>query len=750
MPLLNEQSRRKRNLIIISGILFVLAAVGALSFEMRTPELPVASNIVVFALFNLNLIVFLLLLVLLFRNLVKLWVERRQQVIGAKFKTKLVFAFLSLSLAPAILIFIIASNFINKSIEGWFKPQVERPLDQALSVAQAYYHNLEATALRHGQKISRVIERERLLDESRREVLAAYLVEQQDQLGISTLTVFKANGQEVVHVKDPGLGDVATRDVSESQIRRGLTGQEVTTVRELSSGDLVEALVPIWSPRPSGAASVGERQPTGVVVVGTHVSERLEAKIRGISQAFQGYKQIRLLKNPIKGIYILLFLLLTLIIVFSFTWFGLYLARGITGPIEQLAEGTREVAAGNLSYKVQARADDELGVLVQSFNRMTDDLSESKRRLEEAYLDLQDKHTELEDRRRYTETVLEAVTTGVVSFDPENRLTTMNRAAARMFGLDGAATVGRPLDEIFASGDLRDVVMLVQRVRRARTSSVEQELHVRGRSGSVSLLASATALRGPEGVYAGAVLVFDDLTELLKAQRLAAWREVAQRIAHEIKNPLTPIQLSAQRLRRRLARDPGQDQRLVIECTETIIQEVDGLKRLVDEFSRFARMPALAPRPTDIRPVVEAVASLYRESHPALRLTTRYPESLPLLEVDPDHIKRAVLNLVDNAVEAVGGAGNVDVEVVNTPDGGSVQLIVNDDGPGISAADKEKLFLPYFSTKTNGMGLGLPIVHEIVLEHGGTIRMEDNAPRGSRFILGLPVLRTAVPVEAQA
>jgi two-component system nitrogen regulation sensor histidine kinase NtrY len=751
MPLLSEQSRRKRNLVIISGTLLILALAGALSLEMRAPELPVASNIVVFALFNLNLIVFLLLLVLLFRNLVKLWFERRQQVIGAKFKTKLVFAFLSLALTPAILIFITASNFINKSIEGWFKPQVERPLDQALAVAQTYYHNLEATALRQGQQIARMIDHERLLEEPRREVLAAYLVEQQEQLGISTITVFKANGQEVVHVKDPGLADVATRDVSESQLRRGLGGGEVTTVRELPSGDLIEAVVPIWLSRPpGGGTAIRERRLAGVVVVGTHVSERLESKIRGISQAFKEYKQLRLLKNPIKGIYILLFLLLTLIIVFSFTWFGLYLARGITGPIEQLAEGTREVAAGNLSYKVQARADDEIGTLVESFNRMTDDLLESKRRLEEAYLDLQDKHTELEDRRRYIETVLEAIATGVVSFDPENRLTTMNRAAARMFGLDGAATHGRPIEEIFASGDLRDVVMLVQRVRRARTGTVEQELHVRGRARSVSLLASATALRGPDGAYAGVVLVFDDLTELLKAQRLAAWREVAQRIAHEIKNPLTPIQLSAQRLRRRLARDPGHDQQLVTECTETIIQEVDGLKRLVDEFSRFARMPALAPRPTDVRPVVETVASLYRESHPALRLTTRYPDSIPLLDVDPDHIKRAVLNLVDNAVEAVAAAGNVDVEVATAADGGSVQIIVSDDGPGISAEDKEKLFLPYFSTKTNGMGLGLPIVSEIVIEHGGTIRVEDNLPRGSRFVFTLPVVRTAVPVEVQA
>jgi two-component system nitrogen regulation sensor histidine kinase NtrY len=739
MPLLSEQNRRKRNLVVIVAFLLLMGVASVFDLGIRAPDLPLASNLTVFALFNLNLIVFLLLLVLLFRNLVKLSFERRQKVIGSRFKGKLVLAFLSLAVAPAILIFIIASNFINKSIEGWFKPQVERPLDQALVVAQTYYHNLEASALRQAQHLARVIDRDALLQEDRREALAAYLVEQQEVLGISAITVYGVQGQEVVHLRDPVLADLPTRDVNESHLRRGLTGQEVTTVRELESGDLIEAVTPVWTV---------DRQIAGTVVVGTHVPERLEAKVRGISQAFKEYKQLKLLKAPIKGIYILLFLLMTLIVVFSFTWFGLYLARGITGPIQQLAEGTREVAAGNLSYKVEARADDEIGVLVDSFNRMTDDLSESKRRLEAAYLDLQDKHTELEDRRRYTETVLEAVTTGVVSFDPLGRVTTLNRAAARMFGLSEAATLGRLVEEVFAAPDVRDVVTLVQRTRRPRSDAAELELNVRRGGARLSLLASATALRGPDEEYAGAVVVFDDLTQLLKAQRLAAWREVAQRIAHEIKNPLTPIQLSAQRLQRRLGRRTGDEQRLVAECTGTIIQQVDGLRRLVDEFSRFARMPVLAPRPTDVRSLVDGVATLYRESHPALTLVTTHAPGLPLVDVDPDHLKRAILNLVDNAVEAVSGAGEVTVETEHTA--GGVRIAVTDTGPGISPEDKERLFQPYFSTKATGMGLGLPIVHEIVSEHGGTVRVEDHEPKGSRFIIEVPVTRAAAvetPVE---
>src|SRR5574341_147416 len=741
MPLLSDANRRKRNLLIIAGLLLFVGVANLVDIGVYAPDLPLASNITIFALLNLNLIVLLLLVLLLLRNLVKLWFERRQRVIGARFKAKLVLSFMALALAPALLIFLIASNFINRSIEGWFKPQVERPLDQALSVAPTSYGNLERTALRHAQYLGRVIDRDGFLRDDRRETLAAYLVEQQERLAISAITVFDARGQELAHARDPVLADLPTRDINEGQLKRGAAGQEVTTIRELQSGDLIEAVMPIWSSR-GGAAQVA-----GVIVVATHVSERLEARVRGISQAFQEYKQLKLLKAPIKGIYILLFLLMTLIVVFSFTWFGLYLARGITGPIEQLAEGTREVAAGNLGYKVQARADDEIGALVQSFNRMTDDLAESKRRLEEAFVELSDKHTELEDRRRYIETVLEAITTGVVSFDPLGRLTTINRAAARMFGLSEATAVGRLLEEVFPGPEMKDVVTLVHRTRRPKGGAIEQELHLRRRGATLSILGSATALRGPEGEYAGAVVVFDDLTELLKAQRVAAWREVAQRIAHEIKNPLTPIQLSAQRLRRRLARVPGEEQ-LVTECTETIIQEVDGLKRLVDEFSRFARMPVLAPRPTDVRPLVDAVVALYRESHPGIALATRHPDDLPLLDVDPDHIKRAVLNLVDNAVEAVGAAGEVLVETRHVPETAHARIVVADTGGGISAEDKEKLFLPHFSTKAAGMGLGLPIVWEIVAEHGGTIRVEDNEPRGSRFVIEVPVSRAPAPVEA--
>ncbi|MBI2527218.1 MAG: PAS domain-containing protein [Candidatus Rokubacteria bacterium] len=745
MPLLQgrpgEQGKRKRNLLIISGILVLLVVGTVFEVGIRTPQIPLASNLLVLALLNLNLVVFLLLLVLLFRNLVKLSFERRQKVIGARFKAKLVLAFLSLALTPGILIFIIASNFITTSIEGWFKPQVERPLDQALEVAQAYYQTLEGTALRHARYIARVAEREELLADQRREALAAFLEEQRDRLGLSAITIFDRNGQEQFHAKDPGLSALRARSMHKDKVAQGLSGQEVTTVHELDRGDMIQAVVPVRD---------SDRRVQGALVVSSHVSQRLENRLRGISQAFQEYKQLKLLKNPIKGIYILLFLLMTLIIVFSATWFGLYLARGITDPIQMLAEGTREVAAGNLAYQVQVRADDEIGTLVDSFNRMTRDLFSSKAKLEEAYLDLQAKHGEMEMRRRYTETVLEAVATGVVSLDPAGRVTTINSAAERMLGIPAREALGQPDSAVFRRPEFGDIAALIKRMARLKEGTVEREVHLRRDGQAITLLSSATALRGPDGTDMGLVLVFDDLTELLKAQRLAAWREVAQRIAHEIKNPLTPIQLSAQRLRRRLAGDGSlEEKRLLEEATATIIQEVDGLKQLVDEFSRFARMPALSLRPTDLARLLDGVIVLYRESHPALTITSAFSPDLPQIEVDPNQIKRAVLNLVDNAVEAVGQSGEVTVETVWLPEARRARIVVADTGPGIAQEDRERLFLPYFSTKATGMGLGLPIVHQIVTDHGGTIWLEDNLPQGSRFVLELPAGRLA-PAAVEA
>ena len=361
---------------------------------------------------------------------------------------------------------------------------------------------------------------------------------------------------------------------------------------------------------------------------------------------------------------------MTLIIVFSATWFGLYLARGITDPIAMLAEGTREVAAGNLKYKVQVRADDEIGTLVDSFNRMTGDLASSQAKLEETYRDLQAKHTEMEQRRRYTETVLETVATGVVSLDAGGRITTINGAAERLLGLPAANILAKAAHAVFRPPEYAEIATLIQRMGRRREGMVDREVHLRRDGQAVALLASATALRGPHGSYMGMVLAFDDLTELLKAQRLAAWREVAQRIAHEIKNPLTPIQLSAQRLRRRLSGDGTPADEAPPRGGDG--HDHPGGGRAASSSSTSSRASPACPCSRPSRPTSRG-SSRASSSSTGTR-TRRCPSgrcSRPTCrrsQVDPDQLKRAVLNLVDNAVEAVSQTGDVTVETVWLPE----------------------------------------------------------------------------------
>lgn len=725
----SEQGRRKRNLALIAVVLGLVVAATVFETGLDEPDLPIPSNVAVIALFNLNLVVFLLLLILLFRNLIKLSFERRHKILGSKFKTKLVVAFLSLALIPSLLIFLIASNFINTSIEGWFKLQVERPLDESMRVAQTFYEVAQDGALRHARYVAHVVARDALLDD-RRAGLVPFLREQQQRFGLAAVAVYAEDGRELARAQDPVLAPLLAGALNLEQLRMALGGRELATRHEIAPGDLVQGMAPV----PGGGRVVA------AVVVSTYVPQRLEAQVRTIAQAFREYKQLKLFKQPIKGIYILLFLLMTLVIVFSVTWFGLYLARGITVPIQRLAEGTREVAAGNLAYRVTVEADDEVGILVDSFNKMTEDLALSKAKLERAYGDLQAQHAELEARRRYTETVLEAITTGVVSTNRAGLVTTVNRAAARMLGLEPAAALGRHYRDAFGRDEYGDLVVLMERMERLREGTLEREIRLSRDGRVMTLLASLTSLQGPEREHLGTVLVFDDLTELLSAQRLAAWREVAQRIAHEIKNPLTPIQLSAQRLRRRLAGRVADDGGLLLEeCTGTIIAEVEGLRRLVDEFSRFARMPSLSPRPTDLGRLLDGVVALYGETHPGVALRAEVATDLPVLEADGDQLKRALLNLVDNAVEA--GAREVVLSARRERVSGRVAVVVADDGAGIPSEARSKVFLPYFSTKTTGMGLGLPIVHQIVTDHGGEIRVEDNLPRGTRFVIELPVVQ---------
>jgi two-component system, NtrC family, nitrogen regulation sensor histidine kinase NtrY len=480
-------------------------------------------------------------------------------------------------------------------------------------------------------------------------------------------------------------------------------------------------------------------KPAGIIIASDFLSADLARDARQITEAYEDYSQLRVLKRPLEGVYLSLFVMMTLMILVSATWLGFYLAKRITRPVGMLAAGAREIGAGHLDHRIEPETQDEFGSLVEAFNSMAAELATSQRRLERSRIDMERKNAELEERRRYIETVLLRIATGVVSIGPDGRVGTVNAAAARLLEVE-PGIVGVPIDQVLAREDLQPLAALVHGVTAGSGKPAGQEIALAREGREIHLAAAATALQGEDGAHEGTVLVFDDVTPLVRTQRVAAWRDVARRLAHEIKNPLTPIQLSAERMNRHFAGAPEATRALVDECTSAIVTEVESLKALVDEFAQFARMPAPRAVPANLNAVLTETLALYNGLLRGITIDRELAPALPPVRLDVEQIRRVVINLVDNAIEALGGTidGRIVVQSQHDPGNAVARIVVADNGPGVPAADREKLFMPYYSTKRRGSGLGLAIVRRIVGEHGGSIEVGDNSPRGSRFVIELP------------
>ena len=493
-------------------------------------------------------------------------------------------------------------------------------------------------------------------------------------------------------------------------------------------GDLLHAAAVVSGPGGS---------PIGVVVATDYLMGDLVVRSRRMTQAYENYNQLRVLKRPLTGVYLSFFLMTTLLILVGATWMGLYLAKRITRPVQALAAAAREIGAGRLDQRIEPESSDEFGSLVEAFNTMASELATSRRRVERGTIALERKHVEVEGRRRYIETILERISTGVISVDAAGAITTINSSAARLLSLN-RQIVGQPATTVFDRADLQPLGRLAAAAARGKSESITHELAIPSEGQERHLAVVATALPGDSGAPDGVVVVLDDVTPLIRAQKVAAWREVARRLAHEIKNPLTPIQLSAERLRRHFSGASTQARALVEECTSTIIGEVESLKGLVDEFSQFARMPSPRTVPTDLAQLITDTMALYDGIFADVRFARRFDPEVPLVRLDPEQIRRVVINLVDNAIEAMERSGDIAVESQLDPSNAIVRVVVSDNGPGIPPAEREKLFLPYYSTKRRGSGLGLAIVRRIIAEHGGSIEVGENVPHGTRFTIELP------------
>ncbi|HDP25966.1 MAG TPA: PAS domain-containing protein [Deltaproteobacteria bacterium] len=721
-------SKTVRETIIISVILGVIIVLSVLRTNISSIDIGPSSNVLIFTLISLNVVLLILVIFLVTRNIVKLLLERKRGVLGTKLRTKLVALFVTLTIIPTMVLFFTSIVFLNRSMEGWLSSEVENALEESMNVANIYYKEASADAIHYASFIAEEITERRLLREGSLDILRALLEEKMALFRLSGVVVFSSQGEELVKIVSPDIEMKSMPSPESRLVQAAMSGKTMPIVVRTGTADIIEGIVPIKS-------SFNPKDVVGVLVVDYYIPESLSGRLGIIKSTFNNYIQSLRLKGPIRTNYIIILTSVTLLVIFSAVWFGLNISKGLINPIEKLVEGTQRISRGELDFFIDVQSTDELGILVQDFNAMVHDLTESRKHLESAY-------NELAYRNRYIETVLNNISTGVISITSDDCISMINPSAQTMLAIDSDASLGKPYVKVI-SGELQPLVSdLIDTLKKSKALSTQRQVTVAVQGRKMTLLAHASLMYDEKNEHLGMVIVFDDLTQMQRMQRMAAWREVARRIAHEVKNPLTPIQLSAQRLRRRYLDMLGEDAQVFDECTRVIINEVDEMKRLVNEFSAFAKMPTSMPVPGNLNKVVTEATALYRQAHQEIEFLLELDESLPRVEIDSSQMSRAVGNLLENATTAVMENKNSKKVTIRTsfdPDVHIATLEIMDTGPGISPNLKERLFEPYFSTKRGGTGLGLVIVNRIITDHNGFIRVKDNEPTGTIFTIELPV-----------
>lgn len=725
--------RRRLKIVLTAVILLILVVIlfipQAFSLHLSHPN--IETTWLLFLLSTLSFLGIVILSIVLLRQMLKLYAERRANILGSNFKTKLVIGALGLSLIPVVCMFAFTYGLINRTLEKWFSRPVEAVRDDTGEILTLLTSYVQANASNEATSIANNPDVIRGLQSGQLALVQGALALHQATLDGGFVLIVNGGGHTLLSFQSPQGWGGAPRHHHDVPI---------------TVGNLQYIF---------GSEQVPHMKPATFVQVAMPVPPQLTEQMNQLERDRVNYAHLARERRSLRFLYTGYLLLLTLAILFGATWFALFLSKMVVVPIQALAAATQEISRGNLSHRVQIGAKDEIGALVNSFNRMAEELENSRSQIEASRRQLQRANSELETRRRYTETLLESIPSAVLSLDRYHAITRINPAVFRLFGPRPAPP--QRLEDLFPADSLRELRHLLR--RSERLGAVAGQMEVPVEDGRILTTAvTAASIPGDNAgrrSYSGYVLVFDDLTDLLRVQRVAAWREVARRIAHEIKNPLTPISLSAQRIRRRLERyqaalppaptvaPPGEDGTLTViaECADTITAEVHSLQRLVDEFSAFARFPAARPVPCNLNEVIEAALRAFDGRLDGIIIRTQL-RPLPLLKLDPEDMKRLFINLIDNAAEAMRQSAYRELLLSTSHLEGMVEAVVADTGRGIQPGDKEKLFLPYYSTKGRGTGLGLAIVTKIMEDHGGSIRIEENLPVGARFILELPVPET--------
>ena len=715
-------------------LLVILVSQGSFNLKFISPD----SNQQLLFFVALSALIFLLfvfLSVVLGRNLLKLYAERRLGVAGSKFRTRLVVISLLLSILPVIVMFWFSYGLMNRSIDKWFSQPVEEVRADTATMASLISDYAGQNVITEAQSIAQTEEVRRAFENGNVAAIEEEFREHQVTLQGGFVLALRGGNTEVSQSMPAPWSAIKDR----FPLQPALRGEHPHF--QWNQTDYIV-----------GAAPVG----TGVIVVAMPLPPKFAETEKQIQESQQRYIELAKQRKLVRRTYIGFLSLLTVLVLFASTWLALFLSKLVNRPVAALAAGTEAISKGQLDYRVDIRATDELAELVQSFNSMAEQLQSSRALIDASSRDLGAANEALERRRRYIETILESIPTGVISIDASRRVTLVNAALLRMFSSDHpeyatpSALTGAHLGDILPGNMLDDLEPLLRRADRMGITASSLELTMPRAKLNVAITVAALA-HGAERL--GYVLVFEDLSDLLRAQKQAAWREVARRVAHEIKNPLTPIALSAERIQRHLGRGAVPDeasQKVILACAETIGNAVETVRALVDEFSVLARFPASHPQPASLNNLVESALTMFNGRLDGIRVHTELSSDLPSVMADPEAIKRAIANLVDNAAEAMRDTMVREITISTSllASRDTVELVVSDTGHGVSREAKERLFLPYFSTKQRGTGLGLAIVGRIVEDHHGSIRVEENQPMGSRFVVELPVAVEAISTPA--
>ncbi len=678
------------------------------------------------AIFNLNLILLLVVLFLVLRNGVKLFLDRKRNIKGSRLRTKLVQAFILLSILPTLLMFFMAVKVVQTSVDYWFRTQVDTSMDQALEVGKDVYSMTSERLGEQGRFILSRIRDEELLWGG--PGMDRYLQRKAEEYSLSLVGVLRPDIQrQNWHASKEWQGQWprAKRRVNWTEIKQ--SPQMRSIILQGEEKDLLLEVVPV------------DEAETGFLLLGRTFEQGFLNKLEEIAKGVTEYKQLKRLKNPLKTALYIILGIMTLLIVLGAMWFGFRLAKEISAPIQALSQGTQRIAHGDLGVRLEDQSSDELGMLVQSFNSMAEDLEQSQQRLNQANSDLALQNRELERRRRYMEAVLNNITSGVVSLDTEERISTLNRAAEKILNLEGNRLMGAYPEEILPAEYQPLIRDVLDRLKASPDSQWQKQLDIPLETGERKLLINAVGLTGRESEEMGVLVVFEDITELDKMQRMAAWREVARRVAHEIKNPLTPIKLSAQRLERKYG--PQLQEESFSESVGLIVRQVEHMQQMVKDFSTFAKLPELSFQENAITPLLEEVLGLFRNSHSHIRWSLHAEEDIPAFRFDRSALRRVVINLLSNSAEILQDRENPGVEVAAGSLSGrrGVWIAIRDNGPGLEAEELDKLFEPYFSKKKSHTGLGLTIVKSIVNDHQGSIWVEPGHNGGLTFRMEFPV-----------